>query len=71
MKHYVRKRPKTTTELNKPADENKIIERYKDFNDCLRYGLVALHNYTRVIENRKKKRPIRIKYTADPLAAVL
>ena len=71
IKHYVRKRPKTASELNKASDENKIIEKYKDFNDVLRYGLVELADYTKTIEGRKKRKKIVIQYHSDPIRAIL
>ena len=71
MKHYVRKRPKTVSEHNKAVDEGKPIERYKDFNDVLRYGLVAAYNYINAIMSRRDK-PRRVRqYNNDPLNAVL
>jgi hypothetical protein len=69
IKHYVRKKQKTTTELNKASDDSKIIEKYKDFNDVLRYGLVDLFSYEKVIQGRKKV-VRRREYTADPIAAI-
>ena len=71
MKHYIRKKQKTVTELNKLPDESKIIEKYKDFNDVLRYALVAIYNYSSIIEARAKK-PKRTRiYNRDPLKAVM
>jgi hypothetical protein len=71
IKHYVRKRAKTATELNRANDEGKIIEKYKDFPDVLRYALVELSNYSYVIEQRKKRPQRVLRYTTDPLSAVL
>jgi len=75
IKHYVRKKPRTTTELNRAADESKIIEKYKDFPDVLRYGLVELDNYSYTINAREKRSKMKKKsysnYTSDPLLAAI
>ena len=71
IKHYVRKRAKTVTELNRSHDENKIIEKYKDFPDVLRYGLVEIDEYVKVIENRQKHPRKKRVYKTDPLSAVI
>jgi len=39
LSHYVRKHETTKSAEDKPAAETKIIEKYKDFADCVRFGV--------------------------------
>jgi len=72
VKHYVRQRPRTQIQMQKTSEDMKIIEKYKDFNDCLRYGVVECDNLFNMLTNKEKraKKKIRRNYYNDPLLAV-
>jgi hypothetical protein len=55
MSHYIRKRPRTESELLKPANSGKIIEKYKDFPDVVRY-LACVNYYRKKIDPNKYRR---------------
>lgn len=72
IKHYVRQRPRTQVQMNKTVEEHKIIEKYKDFNDCLRYLMVEVDNTNKILDNKVKRGKVKTvrKYVNDPLLAV-
>lgn len=59
MRKYIRKAASTKAENEKPTGGTKIVEKYKDFPDCVRYGVCSsfaeMHKSTTHTHTKKKK----------------
>ena len=64
--HYVRKSEKTKSSFDQALGEGKIVEKYKDYPDVIRY--LVCHNYD--MNLFKKKSELYREYTSNPLYEV-